>query len=332
MTRKVFAALCGLIMSLTLSVGFVSVQSPTPALAYTSADTGAYPVLRQGSSGYQVTVLQYLLRHRGYTLAVDGAFGSGTASSVRGFQSANGLSADGIVGPATWSRLILTVRQGDSGNQVRAVQSGARGQGQSITVDGVFGSGTAQAVRTIQSSRGLAADAVVGAQTWGALLGVRGSTGTTSPGPDTRYPYPQTAGYSNGYLPSSVLCQVPGAASGYRIACRALPDFTAMSNAYRATFGRLLQVDHVSPSSINCYRTYAQQVVLWNAYQNGTGNKAAVPGTSNHGWGMACDINMVRNGGAYYTSPTYYWLRDNAAGYGFSNDVSGEDWHWTYKR
>lgn len=36
----------------------------------------------------------------------DGIFGSGTAQTVKNYQAAHGLEADGIVGPATWGKLI----------------------------------------------------------------------------------------------------------------------------------------------------------------------------------------------------------------------------------
>ena len=53
------------------------------------------------------------------------------------------------------------------------------------------------------------------------------------------------------------------------------------------------------------------------------GGLAAVPGTSNHGWGMSVDID-TDNGAVE-------WLRANAARYGFVEDVPREPWHWTYR-
>lgn len=140
--------------------------------------------------------------------------------------------------------------------------------------------------------------------------------------------------YGNGKVPTALLCQIPWARTGWRIACRALPAFTAMSNAYQSKFGRPLQVDHTSTPDANCYRTYEEQVRLRNLYLAGKGSYAAVPGTSNHGWGLACDINMFRATPTQpmHSSATYLWLQANAAKYGFANTVKSEDWHWVYTR
>jgi len=101
---------------------------------------------------------------------VDGVFGSGTTSAVRSFQSSQGLAVDGVVGSQTWQALVVTVQQGSTGPAVRAVQSQLNAHGSSLTVDGVFGSGTTSAVRSFQSSHGLAVDGIVGSQTWQALV------------------------------------------------------------------------------------------------------------------------------------------------------------------
>jgi len=114
--------------------------------------------------------VQYLLNQHGASLSVDGDFGSATASAVRSFQSAHGLSVDGIVGGQTWPALIVTVQQGSTGSAVRAVQSQLTAHGYATTVDGNFGSGTASSVRSFQSARGLSVDGIVGPQTWQALV------------------------------------------------------------------------------------------------------------------------------------------------------------------
>src|SRR5665647_729887 len=81
-----------------------------------------WPLVRAGDQGHPVPTLQYLLRARGHSAAVDGIFGPLTDAAVRAFQQAKGLSVDGIVGPHTWGALIIVVRQGSSGDAVRGVQ------------------------------------------------------------------------------------------------------------------------------------------------------------------------------------------------------------------
>jgi len=129
-----------------------------------------WPTTRSGQSGERVRSVQYLLRARGQTVTVDGSYGSGTGTAVSAFQTSAGLTPDAVVGSATWERLVLTVRQGDSGEAVRAVQSQLQARGYGTAVDGAFGPGTDSAVRSFQSSQGLTADGVVGPNTWLALV------------------------------------------------------------------------------------------------------------------------------------------------------------------
>ena len=64
------------------------------------------PVLRQGSSGPDVTNLQQKLKDLGFDPnGVDGRFGPGTRDAVISFQQSKGLQADGIAGPATLAAL-----------------------------------------------------------------------------------------------------------------------------------------------------------------------------------------------------------------------------------
>lgn len=68
-------------------------------------DNIAYPVLRKGSNGVYVEVLQKKLNDAGYNLAVDGDFGNKTLEAVKDYQKVNGLVVDGIVGAKTWEKL-----------------------------------------------------------------------------------------------------------------------------------------------------------------------------------------------------------------------------------
>ena len=73
-------------------------------------------VYRQGSSGQTVRTIQQKLKNWGYyDSEVDGIFGSATTAAVKYFQRSNGLTADGIVGPATLEALGMQSSSGSSG-------------------------------------------------------------------------------------------------------------------------------------------------------------------------------------------------------------------------
>lgn len=132
-----------------------------------------WPLVQQGSAGEDVRTVQYLVTAQGHPTGVDGDFGPLTKAAVQAFQSSRGLAADGIVGPQTWPQLIIQVQQGSNGDAVRAVQSQihSRGDGASqITIDGIFGPVTNDAVRAFQTILGLTVDGIVGPQTWNHLV------------------------------------------------------------------------------------------------------------------------------------------------------------------
>src|SRR3954453_7416801 len=123
--------------------------------------------LKKGSRGPAVARVQHWLG-----LHADGGFGSGTRRAVMGFPRRHGLTADGVVGPATWRALRRShaARRPAGGDQLsrRAlVRRMQRAVG--VTADGIFGPGTARAVRRFQRRHGLGVDGVVGPATWAAL-------------------------------------------------------------------------------------------------------------------------------------------------------------------
>ena len=61
--------------------------------------------MKKGSSGDAVKWIQHMLRFAGYKLSVDGKFGSGTVATVKAFQQAHGLDADGVFGSKTKKKL-----------------------------------------------------------------------------------------------------------------------------------------------------------------------------------------------------------------------------------
>lgn len=138
---------------------------------------------------------------------MDSVFGAGTTDAVRAFQRRFGLTADGIVGPNTWNKLYevfrnlegqtppttpetpappttwppfpgVLIRRGSTGANVRTVQemlNNSRRQFPTVpavSVDGIFGPLTENAVRAFQRARSLNADGIVGPITWNALAAI----------------------------------------------------------------------------------------------------------------------------------------------------------------
>lgn len=66
----------------------------------------AHQVWKLGSSGKGVKIIQILLCSYGFIVAQDGIFGLQTTAAVKRFQQMKKLSADGVVGPATWASLL----------------------------------------------------------------------------------------------------------------------------------------------------------------------------------------------------------------------------------
>ena len=138
-----------------------------------------YPTVRQGDRTNFVYLLQFILVQYGYNIVVDGIFGSKTTAAVRDFQSNNGLSVDGIVGPNTWKCLLTLpqypiLKEGTGGSYVRFLQQLLESDFIPVgSIDGVFGPKTSQAVKVYQQNKGLVVDGIVGPNTWNSITNIQ---------------------------------------------------------------------------------------------------------------------------------------------------------------
>jgi peptidoglycan hydrolase-like protein with peptidoglycan-binding domain len=86
--------------------------TPTNSLFSTNAETSNQRLLRPGNSGAEVKALQTKLKQLGlYTDDIDGDYGVSTRIAVSRFQADNNLTADGIFGATTRSKLDAAVLQ-----------------------------------------------------------------------------------------------------------------------------------------------------------------------------------------------------------------------------
>ena len=113
MKKSIKKGICIASALLSLSVpGFIiakaSAQSEKPQTAIESVVLPV-AVLKAGSRGSEVKEVQRRLKQWGYyNGSVDGVFGVGTKKAVIAFQKKNGLTADGVVGKATYKALGMT--------------------------------------------------------------------------------------------------------------------------------------------------------------------------------------------------------------------------------
>ena len=123
----------------------------------------------------------------------------------------------------------------------------------------------------------------------------------------------ELAAYGNGKIPASALQEV--GSTGHRLWAPAAQSLTRLISAAAA--------DGVRVGISDSYRSYAGQVDV--AQRKGLysqGGLAAVPGTSDHGWGMAVDLELDKAAQA--------WMRAHGAEHGFVEDTPREPWHWAY--
>lgn len=136
--------------------------------------------LSLGDKGAEVKTLQQTLKSKGYFTYnnITGYYGSVTKESVRKFQRASHLQADGIAGPKTQAALygaaaskstsMATLRYGARGAAVSSVQSRLKQLGYYTgKIDGIYKGGTQSAVKKFQQAARLSADGVVGPKTRG---------------------------------------------------------------------------------------------------------------------------------------------------------------------
>ena len=211
-----------------------------------------YP-LRRGTTGPSVVTAQVMLNRISQSYPaipkipnVDGIFGAGTEAAVRKFQEVFDLGVDGIIGPATWNamvRLYIAVTrlgelraegqqfyanswahqpivQGDRGIKVEHLQymlsvlSEYIAEIPPLTIDGVYGPATRNAVLAAQRRFGLPQTGEVDFQTWDEIYDQYAGIENTTLRDVTDFPYTAavagTTTARNRYAGTTTMRQFPG--------------------------------------------------------------------------------------------------------------------------
>ena len=178
---------------------------------------------------------------------VDGIFGVRTENAVRKFQEIFNLTPDGIVGPATWYAIVRIyiavtrlaelrsqgqkyyvnswaysnpIRQGETGIRVEHLQymlsvlSAYISEVPPLTIDGVFGNATRNAVIAVQRRFDLPQTGVVDAETWNEIYDQYSGIENTSWRNPADFPYTQAVINQtpprNRYARTTTMTQFPG--------------------------------------------------------------------------------------------------------------------------
>lgn len=229
--------------------GNVEIVNDAPIMGITTSYPGT--PLRRGSTGPYVVVVQTSLNRiaQNYPAIpklanVDGIYGSRTEASVRRFQQIFGLTADGIVGKATWYELVRLytavtrlselrsqgqqfysinweypgdLASGDRGEKVRHLQymlnilSEFIPQIPPVNIDGIYGEMTEQAVRAAQLWLGLPENGVTDDKTWEEIYDqFAGIENTALRNRETFPVVSQAARGRTRYAATTTLTQFPG--------------------------------------------------------------------------------------------------------------------------
>ena len=186
-------------------------------------------LLRRGTTGPSVVTIQVELNRisQNYPAIpkisqVDGIFGAQTEAAVRKFQEVFDLAADGIVGPATWYALVRyyvavtslaelrsqgqkyyanswalsdPIELGDRGIKVEhlqymlSVMAAYIPEIPNLTIDGIFGPATRNAVLAAQRRFGLPQNGIVDYDTWDEIYDQFSGIETTSFLDPENFPY-----------------------------------------------------------------------------------------------------------------------------------------------
>lgn len=295
-------------MAIPVALGATGAHAATASSIPASCNV---QTISQGSTGALVKAWQWRLHSA--RVALNGDFDAATVMMTKYYQATHGLPATGVVDYATWARI---------GSYPGCMSSNTLPAAQTVTRYVA----TADAYANVRSAPSYAATIVshvaAHSRVTGTIAGdwIHTSAGYINQGTLVTTSDPAAL---NGKLPISSLCKVPldwnadhSFAPGYTATtqryfnCQALVGLTQLENGYKAHFGTWATIDLT-------YRSFAEQQYWYNLLGYPT---AAIPGTSNHGLGIALDFEQDNSTDTFsWGQPGYQWLQSNGPRYGFND-------------
>jgi hypothetical protein len=131
-------------------------------------------------------------------------------------------------------------------------------------------------------------------------------------------------GYPNGQIPASAMSPVPADAGPY-LRSDAAAAYFRLNDAFQKQFGKPLGIKQA-------YRDLKEQEYFYDQFLHHAGNPAAIPGTSPHGYALACDFKSRVNA---YGTPEKKWMDAQAPSFGWiptgnTFKAGHEPWHFEY--
>lgn len=277
LSRKITSKILVVVLVMSMSLPVFATPDTTKAL-------------RSGSKGDQVKYLQYNLAGFGYYKgAIDSSFGSGTLAAVKSYQSANGLSVDGVAGPNTLTSLV---------GKVKNLQDNLYGLGYyNSGIDSVFGPGTTTAVKNYQKASSLTVDGIAGPNTLSSIASKVKSI--------------QTNLKTLGYYSSSIDGHYgPGTIS-------AVKSFQSKKGLSATGIANSTTISKIKSSLNNDVTTY--KVSIKSLYQSndgsiiryGNGKTTTVAKSECGGVSLAMALNALKNTSSFTGRSVMQWMANN---------------------
>jgi peptidoglycan hydrolase-like protein with peptidoglycan-binding domain len=161
--RTLVSALVAVLLICLLGPAAVAAPAPADAQATCKRTLPAYPEIKPGTTSRAVRSFQCVLNDAGLgPVTVDGFYGKETQAAVKKFTNGFECCIKNPLRVRTWywvmlftaSHKLVGLERGDSGIRVKTLQRALRADGETLVVDGTFGTQTEAQVKVFQGKCG----------------------------------------------------------------------------------------------------------------------------------------------------------------------------------